>query len=138
VGLVLVTAVLYWAQKVLIPVALAVLLAFILTPAVAALQRRGLGRLTSTIIVVTLAFLLLGAVGWVISQQVGALVSRLPRYQKEMVKKVQGLQGVGQGGIIGNVYAAATDIAKILFFVFIVLAVLSFLGGAFRGAPPPV
>jgi uncharacterized membrane protein YtjA (UPF0391 family) len=35
----------------------------------------------------------------------------------------------------GGVYAAATDIAKILFFVFIVLAVLSFLGGAFR-APP--
>ena len=30
------------------------------------------------------------------------------------------------------------DFAKILFFVFIVLAVLSFLGGAFRGAPPPV
>ncbi len=35
----------------------------------------------------------------------------------------------------GGIYAAATDIAKILFFVFIVLAVLSFLGGAFR-APP--
>jgi uncharacterized membrane protein YtjA (UPF0391 family) len=33
------------------------------------------------------------------------------------------------------VYGAATEIAKILFFVFIVLAVLSFLGGAFR-APP--
>jgi uncharacterized membrane protein YtjA (UPF0391 family) len=30
------------------------------------------------------------------------------------------------------------DFAKILFFVFLVLAVLSFLGGAFRGAPPPV
>jgi uncharacterized membrane protein YtjA (UPF0391 family) len=37
----------------------------------------------------------------------------------------------------GGLYAAATDIAKILFFVFIVLAVLSFLGGSLR-APPPV
>jgi uncharacterized membrane protein YtjA (UPF0391 family) len=27
--------------------------------------------------------------------------------------------------------------AKIVFFVFLVLAVLSFLGGSFRGAPPP-
>ena len=35
----------------------------------------------------------------------------------------------------GGVYAAATDIAKILFFVFIVLAVLSFLGGSFRSPP---
>jgi uncharacterized membrane protein YtjA (UPF0391 family) len=34
-----------------------------------------------------------------------------------------------------DVYAAATEIAKILFFVFIILAVLSFLGGSFR-APP--
>jgi uncharacterized membrane protein YtjA (UPF0391 family) len=35
----------------------------------------------------------------------------------------------------GGLYAAATDIARILFFVFIVLAILSFLSGAFR-APP--
>jgi uncharacterized membrane protein YtjA (UPF0391 family) len=27
--------------------------------------------------------------------------------------------------------------AKILFFIFLVLAVLSFLGGMFRGTPPP-
>jgi uncharacterized membrane protein YtjA (UPF0391 family) len=35
----------------------------------------------------------------------------------------------------GGIYAAATDIAKILFFVFIVLAVLSFLSGSFRQPP---
>src|SRR6516225_6592002 len=50
-GLVLVTACLYWARQVLIPVALAVLLTFILTPAVSALQRRGLGRVFSVMIV---------------------------------------------------------------------------------------
>jgi uncharacterized membrane protein YtjA (UPF0391 family) len=39
----------------------------------------------------------------------------------------------------GLVAGVAYDAAKILFFVFIVLAVLSFLGGLFRrGAPPPV
>jgi uncharacterized membrane protein YtjA (UPF0391 family) len=37
----------------------------------------------------------------------------------------------------GLVADMSYDIAKILFFVFLVLAVLSFLGGAFRGAPPP-
>jgi len=35
----------------------------------------------------------------------------------------------------GAIYDAATGIAKILFFVFIVLAVLSFLGGSFRRPP---
>jgi uncharacterized membrane protein YtjA (UPF0391 family) len=39
----------------------------------------------------------------------------------------------------GLVAGVAYDAAKILFFVFIVLAVLSFLGGFLqRGAPPPV
>jgi predicted PurR-regulated permease PerM len=59
---------------------------------------------TSTVVVVTLAFLLLGAVGWVISQQVGALVSRMPRYKGEIVNKLQGLQkGYGEVGVIGNI-----------------------------------
>jgi uncharacterized membrane protein YtjA (UPF0391 family) len=35
------------------------------------------------------------------------------------------------------VVGTSIEIAKIIFFVFIVLAVLTFLGGAFR-APPPV
>jgi len=37
----------------------------------------------------------------------------------------------------GLVVDTSIVIAKVLFFVFLVLAVLSFLGGAFR-APPPV
>jgi uncharacterized membrane protein YtjA (UPF0391 family) len=38
----------------------------------------------------------------------------------------------------GLVSGIAYDAAKILFFVFIVLAVLSFLGGfVWRGSPPP-
>ena len=36
----------------------------------------------------------------------------------------------------GMVSGMAYDAAKILFFVFIVLAVLSLLGGFFRGRPP--
>jgi uncharacterized membrane protein YtjA (UPF0391 family) len=36
----------------------------------------------------------------------------------------------------GLVVNTSIAIAKILFFIFLVLAVLSFLGGAFRGSPP--
>ena len=41
--------------------------------------------------------------------------------------------------LFGFVYVADqfVTIAQILFVVFLVLAVLSFIGGAFRGAPPP-
>jgi predicted PurR-regulated permease PerM len=92
-GLVLVTACLYWARQVLIPLALAVLLAFILTPAVSALQRRGLGRLPSVLMVVTLALLLLSGIGYVSSRQINTFAEHLPNYQGELIKKLKPLLG---------------------------------------------
>ncbi len=102
-GLVLVTACLYWARQVLIPVALAVLLAFILTPAVSALQRRGLGRLPSVLAVVLLALLLLGGAGYLVSRQITTLLDNLPSYEKEIVTKVQNLRGAEEGGLWGKI-----------------------------------
>ena len=52
-GCVLVVAVLYWAQAVLVPVALSILISFVLTPPVLSLQRR-IGRLPAILLVVTL------------------------------------------------------------------------------------
>ena len=43
---------LYWGQVVLVPLALAVLLTFVLTPPVMRLQRIGLPRVTTVIVVV--------------------------------------------------------------------------------------
>ncbi|HTU90710.1 MAG TPA: AI-2E family transporter [Gemmataceae bacterium] len=101
-GLVLVTACLYWARTVLIPLALAVLLTFILTPAVAALQRRGLGRLLSVLFVVVLALMLLCGIGYVITRQINALIANLPNYKGEIVDKVEALRGAGEGGFLGK------------------------------------
>ncbi len=102
-GLVLVTACLYWARAVLIPLALAILLTFVLTPAVAALQRRGLGRLPAVFIVVILALLLLSGIGYVVTRQINALVANLPNYKDEIVHKVESLRGAGEGGFLGRV-----------------------------------
>ena len=52
--LALVVAGLYWLQAVLIPLALAVLLTFLLSPVVSTLQRRGLGRVPSVLVTVSL------------------------------------------------------------------------------------
>src|SRR5579883_1780055 len=88
-GLVLVIACLYWARQILIPIALAILLSFILTPAVSALQRRGLGRIPSVLLVVLLAFVLLGGIAWVISMQIGSLLSNLSLYQGRITAKLE-------------------------------------------------
>jgi hypothetical protein len=57
-GVVLVVAVLYWAQAVLVPFALAILLTFVLTPPVNWLQR-WVGRVPAVLLVVTLALAML-------------------------------------------------------------------------------
>jgi predicted PurR-regulated permease PerM len=53
-GCVLVVVVLYWAQAVLVPVALAILLTFVLTPPITWLQR-WIGRIPAVLAMVTLA-----------------------------------------------------------------------------------
>src|ERR1051326_2216762 len=96
-GIVLVTAVLYWAQKILIPLALAILLAFVLNPVVAFLQRRGLWRVPSVILVVCLAFLVLGGIGMMLMLQAKQLAADLPKYKDNLVMKMAGLRSVGKG-----------------------------------------
>src|SRR5262245_7715809 len=81
VVVVLVTACLYFARSILIPVALAILLTFLLSPLVTALQRRGLRRVPSVILVVALAGLLLGGLGWLLGAQINRLANDLPAHK---------------------------------------------------------
>src|SRR5688572_5854847 len=84
-----VVAALYFAQVVLIPLALAILFCFLLTPVVIRLERAGLGRVPSVMVVVVLAFALVLALGWVVTAQVVNLASRLDDYKVEIVEKVE-------------------------------------------------
>jgi predicted PurR-regulated permease PerM len=79
VGVVVVSC-LYWAQTVFIPVALAVFLSFLLAPVVTALQRRGLRRLPSVLLVVMLAAAVLGGGVWLVTAQVTSLAGEVPKY----------------------------------------------------------
>src|SRR5580765_6833658 len=69
----LIIASLYWAQAVLIPVALAILLTFLLSPVAGALERIALGRLPSVILIVVVTFSLLGGIGWIVALQFESL-----------------------------------------------------------------
>jgi predicted PurR-regulated permease PerM len=101
-GLVLVAATLYWAQKILIPLVLAVLLTFVLSPLVAVLQRRGLPRVPSAHAAVLLALLVLGGVGSGLTLQVKRLVGELPQYKENIERKVAGVRGLGDGAWVQN------------------------------------
>jgi predicted PurR-regulated permease PerM len=90
-------AALYVAQEVLIPLALAILLAFLLAPVVTRLERLKIGRAPAVLIVVTIAFLAVFTIGWVVGKQVISLAESLPAYQNEITRKAQSLRGRGSG-----------------------------------------
>src|SRR5688572_26585466 len=78
-SLTLITASLYWAKAVLIPVALAILLAFLLNPVVHAVQWLGVGRVPAVLLVVALGFASLGGMSWAVLQQIPRLTDNLLR-----------------------------------------------------------
>lgn len=107
---VVVIAALYWAQVVFIPLALAVFLAFLLNPTVRFLQHRGVGRIPSVILVVLLAGLFLGGLGWVGAHQVAGLLDEFPDYTANIKRKTESLQEWGAGS--GPLSEMIDDIAR--------------------------
>jgi predicted PurR-regulated permease PerM len=94
-----VIVVLYWAQAVLVPIALAVLLTFVLTPPVSWLER-WLGRVPAVLAAVTLVFIVLGLAGWGLARQMDHLADDLPTYRVNILAKIADIRGAGKGGSV--------------------------------------
>jgi predicted PurR-regulated permease PerM len=97
---VVVVACLYWAHVVLVPVALAAFLCFLLTPLVIGLQRRGVPRTLAVVLVVLLAASLLAGMGWVFFAELKSLTAELPKYADNITGKIKSVQGT-VSGILG-------------------------------------
>jgi len=95
---VLVVTVLRLARDVMMPIALAVLLAFLLSPLVVRLTRWGLPRAVAILTTVTLAFSVLTAVGWIVTSQVIDLMQELPKYEENIHEKIVALKKPGPPG----------------------------------------
>jgi predicted PurR-regulated permease PerM len=106
----LVLAGLYWLQAVLIPLALAVLLTFLLSPVVSTLQRRGLGRVPSVLVTALLALSILGGIGWTLTRQLVTLADELPRYSLNIHRRIADLRGASKGGFVEKVQKAVEDV----------------------------
>ena len=108
-GFVLVVGVLYWAQTLLIPIALAILLTFVLTPPVSLLQR-WIGRVPAVLVIVALTFAVLAGALWGLANQVTALATDLPRYRDNIVQKTVELRRMSTGGSVGKVQETLQEI----------------------------
>jgi predicted PurR-regulated permease PerM/methylmalonyl-CoA mutase cobalamin-binding subunit len=97
--LALITAALYFGREVLIPLALALLISFILMPLVQSLQQLRLGRVPAVLIVVALVFGGVAAVAWTMGRQVVDLAETLPNYEQNIRAKAASLRAGGSGAL---------------------------------------
>ena len=88
----IVVATLYIAQDVLIPITLAVLLSFVLSPLVEVLRRIGLWRGAAVAVSVLVALGAIGLIGTLLGSQAATLAADVPHYVEAVQSKVERIQ----------------------------------------------
>jgi predicted PurR-regulated permease PerM len=89
VGLVILT--LYFARDLLAPMAFALVLNFLLSPAVALLERWRLSRSVAVVLVILIFFSGLAVTGWVVARQLVHVAELLPDYRENIQNKLDSL-----------------------------------------------
>lgn len=112
-GIVLAIAGLYFGRDIFVPFALAILLSFALTPLVNWLRRWRLPRIAAVLVAVTLAFVLIAGIAFVVGRQLVQLANNLPSYQTTITDKIRSLQASAPGGgIVDKVTTTIQDVGK--------------------------
>jgi predicted PurR-regulated permease PerM len=83
-----VIAALYLAKGLLVPLTLAVLLSFLLSPLCDWLERRWLGRIPAVLLTAILGFTVLGIATWTAADQMARLAPKIPEYQENLEAKL--------------------------------------------------
>ncbi len=89
----LLIAALYFGREIFVPLALAILLSFVLAPVVGLLQRIRVPRGLAVVSVVVLAFIAIFGLGSLVAQQLTQLAGDLPRYEATMREKIKSVRG---------------------------------------------
>jgi predicted PurR-regulated permease PerM len=94
-----VVAALYFGKDILLPITVAVLLSFVLSPLVGALRRLQIPRVVAVVFSVGLALAIIGGVGALVGRQIVEVAGDLPLYQTTIEKKVGVLRTATLGRI---------------------------------------
>lgn len=115
----LVIAALYFGQVVLIPLAVAFLISFVLGPLVHWLVRHGLSRILAVALAMVLVLTVLGALGTLVALQVRSLSAELPTYQTTIRAKIKDLGARMEGpgfleGALQTVDTVQKEVAEVV------------------------
>jgi predicted PurR-regulated permease PerM len=110
---VVVVVALYFGREVLVPIALAVLMSFVLAPPVRRLQAWYVPRILAVILVVLVAFAAIFSLGGLTVSQVNQLATDLPQYQATLREKIESLRGAAAGtGTLERASDVLRDLSK--------------------------
>ncbi len=107
----IVVAAIYFGRPVLMPLALAVLVAFALAPVVGALRKLRFGGVGSVILSVLFALVLTSAIGVFVGAQFARLVSDLPSYQNNIAQKIDAVRGQAGDGAVARAVGTLRSLA---------------------------
>ena len=109
----LIATFLFVAREVLIPIALAVLLSFVLSPVVRLLEGWHIPRSLSVVAVVVIAFGVIFALGSLLIAQVNQLAMDLPSYRTTLSDKIKSVRGIAGGsGTLERASEVLQDLGK--------------------------
>jgi predicted PurR-regulated permease PerM len=98
------------AKEVFIPIALAMLLTFVLAPVVRVLERRRLPHGVAVAVTVVLAFTAIGGVGYLLASQITTLAGDLPKYEDTIKRKIREIRRAGRGGSIERAQSTVKEV----------------------------
>jgi predicted PurR-regulated permease PerM len=107
-----VIAMLYFGRELLIPLSLAALLTFLLSPLVTRIER-WIGRIAAVLVMVILIFTSIGLGGWVLTRQMVDLATKLPEYKGNIITKIQSFK-VPRGGVFTKLSEMAEEMKQAL------------------------
>src|SRR3984893_14263113 len=109
-----VVTILYVGREIFIPIAIAILVSFVLSPPIVLLRRLGLGRAIAVLTVVFAALVIAFSVSAVLTRQVSELAVDLPLYQATINAKLDDLRDVAADNVLfAKVSAALKNFAEI-------------------------
>ena len=105
--------VLYLAREILVPISIAVLLSFVLSPLVKLLRRVGLGKRLAVGVVVFTTFLIALGLGAILARQISDLVAEAPRFQTTVMTKVEAIRTfANKNAVLGKMDSVIAEVTK--------------------------
>jgi predicted PurR-regulated permease PerM len=105
-----VVTILYVGRQLLIPLALAAMLTFLLAPLVGRIER-WIGRIAAVLIVAAMLFSVVGGAGWLLTRQLIDLAAKLPDYQTNIDNKLHAIR-LPTGGALGRLSHSVSELQK--------------------------